>query len=31
VRSVPGEHLHQIVDPDGVAHAWLELAAGAAS
>jgi len=27
VRSVPGEHLHQIVDPDGVTRALLELAA----
>lgn len=26
VRSAPGEHLHQIVDPDGVAEILLELA-----
>ncbi len=29
VRSVPGEHLHQIVDPGGVTSALLELAAAA--
>ncbi len=31
VQSVPGEHLHEIVDPDGVAHALLDLAASTRS
>lgn len=29
VRSVPGEHLHQVVDPDAVTRALLELASAA--
>jgi hypothetical protein len=29
VRSLPGQHLHQVVDPHGVAHALLALAATA--
>jgi len=29
VRSLPGEHLHQIVDPHGVTQALLDLAARA--
>ncbi len=31
VQSLPGEHLHQIVDPDGVAHALLDLVASTRS
>ena len=31
VRSLPGEHLHQIVDPYGVAHALLDLVASTRS
>ena len=31
VRSVPGEHLHQVVDPHGVARALLDLVASARS
>lgn len=31
VRSLPGEHLHQIVDPDGVAGAIFDLAGSARS
>jgi hypothetical protein len=30
VRSAPGEHLHQVVDPDAVTLALLELAGAAA-